>query len=335
MVRSFRFLTIALVALMLAGLASACGSKEAAPSASAPPASAAASGTASPEESAAPSASADASETRVYKDVSGREVAIPVKPQRVFALWNVGDMLALGAKPVGSTQAMLRFYNEEEKSGIEELGDGSNMEAILALTPDLIFASARTPAEQIEAYSKVAPVVVTPFFGDPFESLDIVADVLGKQAEKEAWLERYEARVAEAKEKLQPVVKPGETAIVYQYALKSIYIYRTSVFRTLYETLGFAPPERLKELQQDAAFSSEQLTEEALPDFSADRVFIVVNDEDSRDTMSSVEQGSVWKGLPAVQANQVYRLHQRISMADVYTLYWALDEIPRLMLGQS
>lgn len=72
---------------------------------------------------------------------------------------------------------------------------------------------------------------------------------------------------------------------------------------------------------------------ESLPNFAdVDRIFLIVNDAESKATYEQLQQSGVWKNLPAVQKNQVYVMSERFSMADVSTLDWALDEVKEQLL---
>ncbi len=279
----------------------------------------------------------DKVETRVFKDSLDREVTIPVKPQRVVATSFIGELLSLGYKPVGASEQLLRFYTEEDIAGITSIGsDASNKEAMIALDPDLIIASARTAPDEIEAMSKIAPVVAVPFFGEQLQSLHIAADILGLQKEEEAWLAQYNERVTKLQEKVKPIFKENESGIVIQFAQKALYTYATRVFPTVYDVLGLTPPEKLQELQKDKEFTGVvALSEESLLEFTADRIFVIVNDEESIQVFEETKKGAIWSRIPAVKNNQVYVIDKRLSISDVSTLDWALDEVDRLLFEQK
>lgn len=282
-------------------------------------------------------ANANANEggTRLYTDALEREVEIPVKPERVVALWNLGDMLLLGAKPVASTSNLLRFYTDEQVAGVLDLGEGSYLESSLSLNPDLIFVSSRTAPEQLEAYEKIAPTVAMPFFGDAFGTLSMVADVLGRQEEEQAHLAAYAQKVLAAQEAIQGEVAAGETAFVVQFAQKAIYSYPSSIFPTIFQDLGFTLHEKQAELEKSGEHKAVQLSEEALIDYDTDRLFVIINDEESRETFEALMEGPVWRNLQAVKNNRVYLLNQRLSIADASTLDWAIEELPKQIMGQA
>lgn len=276
--------------------------------------------------------------THMYTDALAREVEIPTNPQRVVALWSIGEMLALDTKPVGATSHLLRFYSDEEKQDIEIVGDDvmGDYERILALNPDLILVYARATEEEIEQYSKIAPTVATSFFGDPFQALKDMGDILNKEEQAAQWIEDYNKRVALARTNLADVTSQHEKALVLQLALKNIYIYHSNTFPTIYDAYDFELPDVQRKLQEDDSFVSQQLSLEVLPDFAdADRIFVIVNDEESKSALENLQESSVWNGLPAVKNKQVYEIGNRLSTKDVSTLDWALDEVPLLLKGEK
>ncbi|MBD2843682.1 ABC transporter substrate-binding protein [Paenibacillus sp. IB182496] len=271
--------------------------------------------------------------TKMVTDAMGREVEIPRDPQNVIALWTVGEMLALGQKPLGTSENLLRFYSEEERAGIAIVSNGTtgDYEKVLAMSPDLIMLSARVTEEVIAQYSKIAPTVTTPFYGDPIETFRTVADLLNKSDEAEQWLATYEARVEEKRRKVASLKLSEQSALVIQFALKNIYMYRSSTFPVIYQDYGFQLTAKQEELEQAPDFGSYQLAEEALPDFAADHIFVIVNDDESRPVYEELMQRAVWSGLQAVRDGQVYLIDNRLSINDVTTMDWALDEVERLL----
>jgi len=61
-------------------------------------------------------------ETRIYKHLKG-ETEIPAKPRRVISLFHLGELMALGAKPVGATTFILKNPLLSGISDIEDVGD--------------------------------------------------------------------------------------------------------------------------------------------------------------------------------------------------------------------
>lgn len=279
------------------------------------------------------SSNSDTNETKLYVDAQGREVEIPANPKNIIALWTVGELLALGEKPVGSTDNLLRFYTEEDRTNVEIVGEGvtGDYEKMLALEPDLIIVYARATEEELEQYSKIAPTVTTPFYGDPFETFRSIANILNKQDEAEQWLADYQARVEEARDKTKDMNLQEQSALVLQVALKNIYLYKSSTFPVIYDDYQFKLTDKQLELQKDPAFGSVEVSQEILPEFSADHIFVFINDDESQQVYEELKKSTIWNELKAVKNGNLHEISNRIAVNDVTTMDWAIDEVYRLL----
>lgn len=308
---------LSLMLLLSACTANAPANNNAAPSglATTPAASSSAESTPSAEEIRAVSG------TRAFTDVLGREVTIPAQPKKVVALWAMGELLALWQKPVGATTQQLRLYSETEQAGVEVVGDSeANPEKVMSLEPDLIIVSASASAEYIEQFEKIAPTVATPFYGDPFERLYIVADIMGQRDKAEQFIADYEAEVAATREQLKDLDIKGKKALVLQITQKTMWVYATATFPTIYDALEFAPPQNSPE--QGVAVSQE-----VLPDFDAEYLFITVLTDEAKPLFDELQSSGLWKNLPAVQAGHVYDIGNRLASMDLWNLKWGLGEV--------
>lgn len=271
--------------------------------------------------------------TRMYKDVMGREIEIPTEPKRVVTISMTGELVALGRKPVGAAENWLKYLTDQEKSGIVNVSMlPGNMEQIASLSPDLIITPAQvTKPESIEAYTKIAPTVVVPFFGDALNRLTIAGDIMGLKKEATAWIDSYNAKGAELGKKLASasVMKEGQSGLVVQFTQKSMYSYPTSTFPTIYNVLGLKPPQEITNLTQGL-----QISEEALPKIAAVDHLFVITKFGEESFVNQIMNGPIWKSLPAVKNGHVYVISDRLSAGDAPALSWALDEVVRLMLKQ-
>jgi len=276
-----------------------------------------------------------AADSRLYKDGLGREVAIPVQPQRVVVLEFIGDLLTLGVQPVGVPQYDVGTF-QTQLNGATGIGQDGDYEKIASLNPDLIIVPDYAKPEAVEAYAKIAPTVAVAWNATILEQLHAVADILGKTAEEKAWLERYTKKGQEVKEQLADSLKQGETLAVLQVSQKSIYAYAPRLFANLYQVLGFQISSKMKELvDNNASFAVQSLSFEALPEYAADRLFIIVSDNDeARNVMKQMESSDVWKSLAAVKQGHVYFLSDRWANYSAATLDWQLDEMKKLFATQ-
>ncbi|OME87353.1 hypothetical protein BK120_05110 [Paenibacillus sp. FSL A5-0031] len=295
-----------------------------------------------PAESNAPvETEASQSATKVYKDALGREVEIPVNPQRIITTQYLPEMIAVGVKPVGAVTHLLSNFVaiKDQIGGIEDIGaaNAMNMEKALELQPDLIIAT-EWNEEQLDQLSKIAPTVVVKWEGnDAIKHFKDVADVLGKNDKAEQWIKDYEQEAAEARTKLASFVKEGETfgvVVIGGYEKGQLRVYGTgNVGYTLFDTLQFPMTDVVKtewdkgDHELGINISLEKLNEFA----SADRLFVVKFNNDP-DFLKKVEESSLWSMLPAVKNNKVYVVEDALWFSyDVMSFKGQLEDAVQLL----
>ncbi|MBC1814990.1 ABC transporter substrate-binding protein [Listeria seeligeri] len=241
--------------------------------------------------------------TKTVTDTLDRKIEIPTTPKRIVALQNVSEMEILGVKPVGTLDYYITTYPEATK-GTESVGnDKPNIEKIASLKPDLIVIS-DYQKDLLENLEKVAPVYITHFGDTSDKQLSNMANLLNKKAEKEKWDKDYAAASKEAKATLKDAGVENEKAAVIQFYGKEIYIHDAKVFDGLFSGAGFTPTDEAKANHETKAISSE-----AIPSYAkdADRLFILMPTDGNDDSINEMLKG-VWKDIPAVQKNQVYKV---------------------------
>lgn len=298
-VREMRLKAWTIIALLLAVTAiSACGGNGTARS-DGTESSASAGGTKEPNE-------------RTVSTVNG-EVTIPAEPRRIVATYYIGELAALGMKPVGTVKRLLGEANPnlaDYTEGVTDIGASPNLEAIAALDPDMIIA---TDFDEIpyEDYAKIAPTVVIPWSDDDvWAKLRTIAKLLGKEAEAEDYIQTYEAKAAKARETIKEHVEPGETVSILMFNGKKIGVFGArDVGFALYDSLRLSPPAKVKEMMKDPAFSSDwTISLENIPELAGDRIFVAVYNEDGDKGYQELQKLSIWSGLSAVKNHKVYEI---------------------------
>ncbi|THF84460.1 AraC family transcriptional regulator [Cohnella fermenti] len=255
-------------------------------------------------DSAAESAAAG---TRMYEHLNGR-TEIPVKPQRVVSLFHLGELMALGVKPVGATTHILNNPLIADKADIVDVGVPPEPEKILALAPDLIVTTA--PFAEIveggyEALNKIAPTIVVEQYNDPIQDVEMFGDILGKQEEARQWNEAFAAKIAEYKEKIGPYVGPEETFSILNVRPDAIFIYGDTNMggNILYKYLGLKPTDKVK----TDVINGEtwEISSEVIDQFVGDRLFLAVN-EGSEEQLKVVEK--FIQNTPAGKSGKIYNI---------------------------
>lgn len=119
-------------------------------------------------------------QTRIISTVKG-DIAVPTSPQRVVVLYLLGDVLALGIKPIGVSDVSEGAAFEDELKDVQKLGTWfeASPEAILALNPDLIIVPSE---ETYEALHQIAPTVLVPYEKmSTEERVSFIGQVVGKE----------------------------------------------------------------------------------------------------------------------------------------------------------
>ncbi|WP_338589951.1 AraC family transcriptional regulator [Paenibacillus sp. Y5S-9] len=296
---------------------------------------AAASQPASSDTTTAVTTDSAATETRMYKHLKG-ETEIPVNPQRVVSFYHLGELMALGVKPVGTTTFILDNPLISDTSGISDVGVPPDAEKILSLEPDLIVTTAAF-AEAVEggydALSQIAPTIVVEQYNDPIKDVEMFGDILGKQEEARLWNEQFKAKIAEYKEKISPYVGADETFSILNVRPDALFVYGDTNMggNIIYKYLGLKPTAKVE--TDVIKGETWEISSEVIPDFIGDRLFLAVNDgaEDKlKDVQKLIEQS------PAGKANKVYNIDfDEFLLSDPISVEQQLDIIVDILVGNN
>jgi len=256
----------------------------------------------------APQAQAD---TRQVEDAFGNSVTVPATPERVVTLSEIDldTALTLGVTPVGTVNgrgqaAPPRYLEGKLPAGIKVVGDldNPNLETLLELQPDVILTGPAKP-EQLAILNEIAPTVVTFNWGQPWQqSMQRIAHVLNKDAEAQAVLQRYEARTAEARERLND--HQGETFSIVRWNPKGpSYMFKDSFASTVVEDVGLVRPAH----QQDAGHThSMALSLESLEMLDADWLVIgtLATNGEAVDAMRQAGETAAFRQLSSIQSKR-------------------------------
>ncbi|MEF2967000.1 ABC transporter substrate-binding protein [Paenibacillus sp. M1] len=287
------------------------------------------------------SGNAAAEQTKTFKDMKG-EVEVPVNPQRIVSITHLGDLAALGVKPVGAGSVALEnsILLKDEMEGVVNVGDVS-VEKVLELNPDLIIVPSYLPAETVDQLKKITTVVTLATTGwegiDPLEEVRTVGDLLGREAEAEEFITRYQQKADEAKQKIAEVIGPDETIGTYSIWAKNFWVWPKTrdAGYNLYQMFGLNPLPKI----ETEAFTGQGLdiSLEVLPDYAADHMFVTVYEPDGgAERAKEVMDGAIWKSLPAVKNNHVYMLDMKeFWMVDGLNLEKQVDILTDLILSQN
>ncbi len=251
-------------------------------------------------------------ETMIVTDVRG-EVEIPVNPTRVVDISGSSDILSmLGYNIVGTANSdaydykKLPTYLEGTLSDATILGYSMvpemDVEAIIALEPDLIVIS--TVQEQMYSQlSEIAPVVMVDLkMVDWKEDVMNIANVFGKGAEAQAWIDSYLAEAKAVGDSIKATYGEDTSYLSYLASSGSLYLFDSAGLGTiLYDDMGLTRPENMPGQEN---VSLPVVTIEGLAEIDADFQFVVGTEED----MKFLQENSVWSNLPAIKAGNYVEL---------------------------
>ncbi len=212
-------------------------------------------------------------EMRTVKTATG-EVSVPVNPERIVVIWNVGDVLAVGAEPVGVSSTIME-YNEMLKPHIPKDAEGSGMEGqvsmekVLELEPDIIITFNQ---EAVTDYEKIAPTVL--FNVSNYNSLEErvteMGEILNRLKEAKAFLNDMKNRVETMRKKvLQAVPTDATFTIINSKDDKNATLeIEDGGGEALYNLLGLSMPENLQKLLQDKDETRLTMSWETINDYA-------------------------------------------------------------------
>ena len=253
---------------------------------------------------------------RVVDHVMG-QTEVPIDPQRVVVLGTGLDtILSLGVKPVGTAQ--VRLDNDYLKNRVEKLdsvGSSSspNLEAIVALKPDLILGTKWGGQSNYELLSQIAPTVIAEVetSGDWKKMLNVYAEALGKTDKAEQIMADYYARIDKFQAQMGDRLKKTEVSLV-NVRQNRIRIYLEDSFcGTIVADAGLPRPPDQAEAETPFAM---EISEELLEMTDADVIFIWTSGDGSRKeafqkaqtAWKQLKADPLWSKLNAVQQGKVY-----------------------------
>lgn len=266
----------------------------------------------------------------------------PVKldgtPQRVVALdENALDVtVALGIQPVGTLASRggsgVADYLKEKAGNVTLVGSvrEPNLEAILAVQPDLILAPAELPKAQYDRLSLIAPTVVPG--GGSFQDWRALSGVyalaLNKPSEGEALAKDIDTRIAGIRERLS-----GNPEVsVVRWNPQGPFIMSSRLFvGQLLEAVGLKPNELSTQTKKP---HTDILSLENLSKADADWIFLATLNSDGEKALAEARQQPAFNRLEAVKKGRVVSVdgHVWSSGAGYLAAHRVLDDVEKALL---
>jgi len=276
-------------------------------------------------------------EARTITDVLGREVTLESPPQRVVGMSaSITEILyAIGVTPVGATEGI--DYPPEAAS-LPTFGTGyqPDLEALAALEPDLIIASAQLQQDIVDQLEAIAPTI--------YVLILTVADVppTVRMIGQAAWHDTTAEYLAESEESFlnylemtKPSEGPSVLIIVGLLQLPN-YGKSTSYLGHMASLLGAT---NIADGEEDSGpFPGyAQLSVESILEADPDIILTITKGPPGVAPMPEVMAvDPVWSSLSAMQNGRVYEVDSRLFLESPGPRFGeAIQELYGILYGQG
>ena len=275
------------------------------------------------------------------------DVEVEAAPKRVVTLYEGAldvttalDIEALGAvKTRGRTG--VAPYIKDSVPNISMVGTSkeTNLEAVIALNPDVILASPRMSKEQFALLSSVAPTIVPKVVryqpNSWKEESMVYAKALHQEAKMAEVISQVEQKAAGVKAKLANLQQThGNTAVLARWVPQGAMVMSEGLFAaTVIASAGFE--------MQDAGIvkagrpHSSAVSQEKLSLIDADWLFIATLNEDAEKALAAAQTSEAFKRLNVVQNQRTFAVEGTLwnSASGPIAAETLLDQLSALMDG--
>lgn len=224
------------------------------------------------------------------------------------------NLLALGITPVGSAiggdvKSFLPHVADRLKD-TKPLGvvTDPDMEALLALKPDVIYLDENYSGKDVAKYEKIAPTEVFNLDDGTWrDTLKKTGKLVNREAEADKFIADYEEQTTRVKGLIHDKLGDGAKVMAIRVTAKELRVFgvKRPMGPILFEDLGLKPANGVEKI--DKAY--EVISQEVLPDFDADAIFVVVNaGDEAKKVYDQLQANPLWQGLKAVKKNQIYTI---------------------------
>ncbi|MEO1056311.1 MAG: iron-siderophore ABC transporter substrate-binding protein [Actinomycetota bacterium] len=263
---------------------------------------------------------------RTVEDALGT-VEIDIAPQTVVVLDQslLDAAFALGLDVAGYTTFMdpdgqiddlYGDARDEYAATAEWVGDltSPNLERIAQIGPDMILTSAVRHQDIRAELSAIAPTIMSESAGAGWkDTIRLVGDATGREAQAEAALADYEARAAALGEQIAAAAGEPEVSVVR--FVDVIRLYNPLSFSgTVLTDVGLARPETQRSTDDFITIISPEQIDQADGDVL---IYSVFDNPEVEDGVDQLLSNPLWETLGAVQNGEVYRVADNEWMSGV------------------
>ncbi|MEK0315545.1 helix-turn-helix domain-containing protein [Cohnella sp. 56] len=272
----------------------------------------------------------------LFKKQTGVAPAVYQRNQKrriaAYSWINIGQLLALQTIPLAAPMDQYwtdRYRNRYDCEVTTRLSHQYefNLAALRAARPDRIVGiGAFIPEAEQDRLREVAPALFLDWAADWRGHLRSVAGFLELEAEAAGWLDRYDRRAQEVRERVGRVVG-ADAVLMLSVGGQGVSVCGRRAGTLLYDDLGCAVPSGLG---QD--WWARPIEPEELAGIGADRMLVRLGqDEAARTAWERLTRADTWRDLPAVREGKVHaRVHDGFFAAPVNE--YAAEPLSRALL---
>ncbi|MCS7460329.1 AraC family transcriptional regulator [Paenibacillus doosanensis] len=177
----------------------------------------------------------------------------------------------------------------------------ANIEKLRLQPPDLILSPDTVGGQERELLERLGEVYFVPSKATWREQLLWTAQTLREEGEAAAWLQSYEKKVKEVRERLEREIG-DESCLILSFNERTVNVYNSrSVREVLYGDLQLRPA-----CDPGAAQPVQPVTVERLAELDAQRLFVMIRQEPvSLAGWQALRQSPAWRDLRAVRTHKV------------------------------
>ncbi|GLX67578.1 AraC family transcriptional regulator [Paenibacillus glycanilyticus] len=276
--------------------------------------------------------------SKLVTDDAGHEVRIPIRPRRIVYFGEVlGDLLALGVRPVGSNLYELdSSWLAEEENGlaeIEDIGIPFRLGKARMLEPDLIIIS--NMDERIYGdISAIAPTLVYNSYDSLIQRLHRLGKWLDKEKEVVRYIATYKQRLEHASLIWKQQISTNRRVSVFicHRGHKWFVMGKLGLSELLYNVDTMAVTGQIQELiESDEAYL--MINPEDIAKYAGDIIFLPMPvNVSSRDTTEQMLHSELWRNIPAVLSGQAFVVEEsKWNLSDAISRIRQLEHLQELI----
>ncbi|TWT09895.1 ABC transporter substrate-binding protein [Streptococcus sp. sy004] len=258
---------------------------------------------------------------------------VPQSPKRVASLSAsyTGYLMQLGLNIVAATT-----YDMDNPVLKKELGQAkevmpTDLEALAATKPDLIIAG--STEANLEQLAAIAPVIAIEYGKhDYLQVLSDFGQVFNKEKEAQDWLNTWENKVAQTKDRLTKSIGADKTFTIIGLSEKEVYLFGDNWGRggeIIYQALGFTAPEKITQDVFPKGYLS--ISKEVLNNYIGDYAIVAA---DTTTTNAALYESDMWQAIPAVQNGRIINVPANaFYFNDPKALDYQLDVLEKAILA--